>query len=57
MSLQDRAESLRAKHAALESAIEVETRRPHPDDTTLANLKRKKLRIKDELTQLNATCH
>ena len=49
MSLQDRIESLRARHAALDTAIESETRRPLPDEVQIADLKRKKLRIKDEL--------
>ncbi|MBR9972073.1 YdcH family protein [Magnetospirillum sulfuroxidans] len=49
MSLQDRIESLRARHAALDTAIESETRRPLPDESQIADLKRKKLRIKDEL--------
>lgn len=52
MSLQDRVESLKAKHAALESAIEAEHRRPSPDSTQLKNLKMQKLRIKDELTRI-----
>lgn len=52
MSLQDRIESLRAKHAALESAIEVENRRPLPDTEQIVSLKRQKLRIKDELANL-----
>lgn len=52
MSLQDRIESLRAKHAALESAIDSETRRPLPDDSHIADLKRQKLRIKDELSRI-----
>lgn len=56
MSLQDRIESLRAKHAALESAIALETRRPLPDERAIADLKRQKLRIKDELNRM-ATTH
>jgi len=53
MSLQDRLDSLKAKHAVLETAIEDEVRRPYPDTTILADLKRKKLRIKDELEVIN----
>jgi hypothetical protein len=52
MSLQDRVESLKAKHAALETAIKSEARRPFPDDTRIVQMKRQKLRIKDELTEL-----
>lgn len=50
MSLQDRIESLKAKHAALEDALAFEGSRPHPDETRLNDLKRQKLRIKDEIS-------
>jgi hypothetical protein len=52
MSQQDRIEALREKHAALERAIEEENRRPLPNDDMISDLKRQKLRIKDELYQL-----
>ena len=51
MSLQDRIESLKVRHAALDSAIHMEARRPLPDEAQIAELKRQKLRIKDELTR------
>ena len=41
--------SLNDKHATLERAIEEENQRPHPDDVRLSELKREKLRIKDEI--------
>lgn len=53
MSLQDRIESLKVKHAALETAIESETRRPLPDEVHIADLKRQKLRIKDQLSKMS----
>ncbi len=52
MSLQDRLEALRTKHAALEAAIEEELRHPLPDTSAIADLKRKKLKIKDELEHM-----
>ena len=52
MSLLDRVESLKLKHAALDAAIVDEARRPLPDEATVAELKRKKLRIKDELERI-----
>lgn len=52
MSLQDRVEALQNKHAALEAAIEEELRHPLPDNAVVADLKRKKLKIKDELAHL-----
>lgn len=58
MSLQDRIESLKARHAALDSAIETEARRPLPNDAQVTDLKRQKLRIKDELLRFSsATSH
>lgn len=52
MSLEERIETLKAKHQALESAIDDENSRPHPDDYLLADLKKQKLKIKDQLTSL-----
>ncbi|MBF0355650.1 MAG: DUF465 domain-containing protein [Alphaproteobacteria bacterium] len=53
MSIEDRLESLRTKHAALENELEDETRRPHPDDVHIHDLKRQKLRLKDEMLRLS----
>ncbi len=47
---QAQAESLEQKHAALEALINEEEHRPHPDDILLHQLKKEKLRLKDELT-------
>lgn len=44
--------ALEAKHSTLEHRIAEENRRPIPDTTTLAYLKKQKLRIKEELTEL-----
>jgi hypothetical protein len=52
MSLQDRIETLRDKHAALERALDEENRRPLPNQDAISDLKRQKLRIKDEIYQL-----
>ncbi|HIJ37354.1 MAG TPA: DUF465 domain-containing protein [Rhodospirillaceae bacterium] len=52
MGLLDRVESLKAKHAALEVALDDESRRPSPDYAAVAELKRKKLKIKDELERI-----
>jgi hypothetical protein len=53
MSLQDHIATLRARHAALESALAKEERRPSPDEVVIARLKREKLRLKDEITALD----
>ena len=52
MSVVDRVESLKAKHAALEAAIESESRRTYPDSSAIKEFKLKKLAIKDELERI-----
>ncbi|QNT69323.1 YdcH family protein [Defluviicoccus vanus] len=54
MSLQERIDALKAKHHALERAIEEENNRPHPDDIEIVRLKKQKLQIKDEIAVLAA---
>jgi hypothetical protein len=41
--------ALEAKHATLESRIADELHRPIPDQAVLADLKKRKLRLKEEL--------
>jgi hypothetical protein len=53
MSLQDRIEALKAKHHALEAALEAENGRPRPDDAEISRLKKQKLQIKDEIASLS----
>jgi hypothetical protein len=43
--------ALEQKHLGLERRIQEELNRPAPDDTLLQDLKRRKLRLKDELTR------
>jgi hypothetical protein len=52
MSVEDRIDALRQQHATLERAIDEENSRPFPNQDALSDLKRQKLRIKDELFQL-----
>jgi hypothetical protein len=52
MSVNDRIEALREKHASLEHAIDEEIHRPLPNQDAITDLKRQKLRIKDEIFQL-----
>jgi len=55
MSLHDRVESLKDKHAALDAALKAESRRPQLSSDAIAEMKRKKLRIKDELERLSGS--
>lgn len=52
MSLDERISALKAKHQALEMALEEEVTRPRPDDIHIASIKKQKLAIKDEIASL-----
>jgi hypothetical protein len=52
MSLHDRIESLRTRHRTLEEQIDLEICRPLPNMDVVNDLKRQKLRIKDEIALL-----
>lgn len=55
MSSQDRIEELRAQHRSLDSSLDQEIHRPLPDPDLVTDLKRQKLRIKDQIAQLEHT--
>jgi hypothetical protein len=46
------ASALLARHAGLDAQIANETRRPSPDQGTIASLKKQKLKIKEALSGL-----
>lgn len=52
MSVQDRIESLKFKHEELAMRIETEDGRASRDDDLIHDLKRQKLKLKDELSGL-----
>jgi hypothetical protein len=52
MSVQAHLGELAAKHKALEAELEDAMAHPASTDAEIAELKRKKLRIKDEMTKL-----
>ena len=54
MSLQSRIESLKTRHASLETQISEEDHRPQPDSDALSKLKLQKLRLKEEMERLRA---
>lgn len=49
MAVTDRVETLKAKHADIDHRIIEEENRPSPDQFLIAELKREKLRIKDQI--------
>lgn len=54
MAVEARLRELGARHQSLEKAIQDELRRPSADDLKLQELKRQKLKLKDELENLRA---
>lgn len=52
MSLQSRIDSLKAKHASLQTMIADEDHRPRPDQDQLVRWKVEKLRLKEEMEKL-----
>jgi hypothetical protein len=54
MTVEDRVESLKARHAHLEHEIDEEIHRPLPNTIHLTELKREKLRIKEQIERISA---
>ncbi|WP_369408026.1 YdcH family protein [Kordiimonas gwangyangensis] len=52
MNLESHVNSLNAKHAEIEEIIAREEHRPCPDTMRLAQLKKQKLRLKEEMARL-----
>ncbi|MBB4143896.1 DUF465 domain-containing protein [Rhizobium lemnae] len=57
MTIQAHIASLEKKHGALEEELQSVLASPSSDDTQIAMLKRRKLRLKDELERLKKTKH
>ncbi len=53
MNTRERILLLQNKHSDLDQELLRENKYPYPDDLIISDLKRKKLRIKDELILLN----
>lgn len=53
MSLSAHLQELRRKHQALADKVETAQRQPATDDLTIAEMKKQKLRIKEEITRLS----
>ena len=54
MSLSSHLQELKKKHQSLESAVAEAQRAPGVDDLLIAELKKKKLRLKEEITRLSS---
>jgi hypothetical protein len=55
MSLESRIRELSERHKRLDVAIAAELKHPAGDEVRLHDLKRKKLRLKDEIAQLRSS--
>lgn len=53
MSMSAHLQELRRKHQALEHEVAVAQRQPAMDDLTIADLKKQKMRLKEEITRLS----
>jgi len=53
MSMSAHLQELRRKHQVLEHEVEAAQRQPATDDLTIADLKKQKLRLKEEITRLS----
>ncbi|MBY0421714.1 MAG: DUF465 domain-containing protein [Parvularculaceae bacterium] len=54
MAMKAHLESLAQRHHELETAISAEMKHPSHDDTRIAELKRLKLRLKDQIETIKA---
>jgi hypothetical protein len=54
MSLTSHLQELRRKHEALDQQVEAAIRAPAVDTLAIADLKKQKLRLKEEITRLSA---
>jgi hypothetical protein len=57
MAIEARIRELGVRHQTLERAIQDELARPAADDVRLKDLKRQKLRLKEEMESLRAKPH
>ena len=57
MSTETHIETLRTKHIVLENQLETEYQRPLPDLAVIQDLKKRKLRLKEEISRLSPLAH
>jgi hypothetical protein len=57
MGLESHIQELSDKHHKLDEQIHEELLRPHPDDMMISELKKKKLRLKEEIERLRHDIH
>ena len=52
MTVSERLDALKSRHAGLDAEIAAETKRPNPDEVRIHALKKEKLKLKDEIAAL-----
>ena len=57
MGLESHIQELSDKHHKLDEQIQEELHRPHPDDLMISELKKRKLRLKEEIERLRHDVH
>jgi len=57
MTIEAHLATLEKKHVALEEELHAAVNRPSAEDQTIAEIKRRKLRIKDEIERLRTSSH
>ncbi|MFC6444950.1 YdcH family protein [Shinella zoogloeoides] len=57
MTIEAHLATLEKKHVALEEELHAAVNRPSAEDQTIAEIKRRKLRIKDEIERLRSSSH
>ncbi|WP_417259734.1 YdcH family protein [Celeribacter sp.] len=55
MSLSSHLEELKRKHQSLSEAVEAAQRAPSADELRITDLKKQKLRLKEEISRLSTT--
>jgi len=54
VTTQPRINELKRRHASLDDAIDGEAKRPLPDQAAIAEMKKQKLRLKEEISEMEA---
>jgi hypothetical protein len=57
MGLESHIQELADRHHKLDELIRDELHRPHPDDLMISELKKRKLRLKEEIERLRHDIH
>nr|WP_298103588.1 DUF465 domain-containing protein [uncultured Shinella sp.] len=57
MTIEAHLATLEKKHFALEEELHAAIKRPSSEDEAIADIKRRKLRIKDEIERIRSSAH